>query len=88
MAKTKALPFPSLARCSTDELLDELERRSLGCLLVSLRVEEPNADAWRYRIKGSNVLVGAMSAALTVRMQCVLMERAKWNDDPFAGSVV
>ncbi|GMV78855.1 MAG: hypothetical protein AMXMBFR7_00390 [Planctomycetota bacterium] len=88
MAKTKALPLAPLARHSTDELLDELERRSLGCLVVSLRVEEPNADAWRYRIKGSNVLLGAMSAALTVRMHCVLTERAEWNDDPFAGSVV
>jgi len=69
-----ARPATPLALHSTDALLSELQRRSLGCLCVCLRVEEQGADAWHYRIKGSTILLGAMSAALSVKTQRFLAE--------------
>ncbi|MCW8133844.1 MAG: hypothetical protein KIS92_26085 [Planctomycetota bacterium] len=70
--------LPDLCRFSTQELLDECERRSLGMLCVCLRVEEhPSGfgDTWHYRIKGSNIMLGAMSAAITIKMQKELEKR-------------
>lgn len=52
---------------STEELLDELRRRSLGCLAVCVRAEE-GGDVWRYALKGSPMLLGAMSGAAAVKI--------------------
>ena len=62
------------AHClSTQELVDEIQRRSLGCMIVCVRAEE-RGDAWRYALKGSPVLLGAMSAALGMETQRRLAE--------------
>ncbi|HEY3323169.1 MAG TPA: hypothetical protein VGP72_22135 [Planctomycetota bacterium] len=58
----------ALSFVSTDELMGELKRRSLGCLIVCVRAEE-RGDAWRYSLRGSPVLLGAMSAALSMEIQ-------------------
>ena len=58
---------PALQFASTAELLGEIERRSLGCMLICVRVEE-RGDTWRYAIKGSPIFLGAMSAALNVKL--------------------
>ena len=50
---------------STDDLLRELQCRALGCMIVVMRAEE-SGDTWRYAIKGSPILLGAMSAALNL----------------------
>jgi hypothetical protein len=52
---------------STQELIDEIQRRSLGCMVVSLRADE-RGDQWTYALKGSPILMGAMSAALSMKM--------------------
>jgi len=59
----KALSAQELCCFSTRELLNEIQRRSIGCMVVVMRAEE-GGDSWRYAIKGSPVLLGAMSAAL------------------------
>jgi len=51
---------------TTDELLAEVKRRSLGCMVVCVQVDE-SGDAWQYALKGSPILLGAMSAALSLR---------------------
>ncbi|MCZ7646919.1 MAG: hypothetical protein M5U26_16795 [Planctomycetota bacterium] len=72
--KTQGGAGGALALFSTEDLLGEVQRRSLSCLCVCLRVDEPGSDSWHYRIKGSTILLGAMSAALTVKMQRHLAE--------------
>jgi len=63
----RTLPCALTLHCaSTQELLAEIRRRSLGCMLVCVRAEE-DGDAWHYIIKGSPILMGAMSAALSMQ---------------------
>ena len=57
---------PALACASTQELMAEIRRRSLGCMLVCIRAEE-SGDAWHYELKGSPILLGAMSAAISLK---------------------
>jgi hypothetical protein len=72
---------PNALTCaSTPDLLDELDRRSLGLLCVSLRVEEGGRDHWSYRVKGSSILLGALSAALQMKTRGVLDARAGEGD--------
>ena len=77
-------PINSLQEASTAQLLDELARRSVGCLVVALRAEEPtnakgrekaHADRWYYRVKGSTVLLAAMDAALAIELHRMLHAR-------------
>jgi len=80
----KGAHWPAAAALSTQELLDELERRSLGMLCVCVRIEEERGawgDTWHYRVKGSNVMLGAMSAAITIKMQRVLEDRGQQGQD-------
>lgn len=51
------------------ELADELQRRSIGILMVRLRAGEGNRDEWLYRLKGSRLLVSALSAALSMHIE-------------------
>ena len=55
-----------LSCATTVELIAELKRRSLGCMLACVRAEE-DGDAWHYALKGSPILLGAMSAALSLQ---------------------
>ncbi|HYF49505.1 MAG TPA: hypothetical protein VEJ63_08870 [Planctomycetota bacterium] len=57
---------PTLACATTKDLIDEIRRRSLGCMIVCVRAEE-DGDAWVYALKGSPILMGAMSAALSMQ---------------------
>jgi len=69
MPRPQKRPSPHISTllcASTKELLDELRRRSLGCLIVCVRAEE-DGDAWHYALKGSPILMGAMSAALSMQ---------------------
>lgn len=50
---------------TTEELLEEIRRRSLGCMIAVIRAEE-SGDTWRYALKGSPILLGALSAALNL----------------------
>jgi hypothetical protein len=56
----------ALVCASTHDLLAELRRRSLGCMVVCVRAEE-HGDSWHYALKGSHILLGAMSAALSMQ---------------------
>ena len=58
---------------STADLVREIERRSLGCMFVCVRAEE-HGDAWHYALKGSPILLGAMSAALSLKTSAKLAE--------------
>ncbi len=64
-ARTAACAAP-LHCATTAELLQELKRRSLGCMLICVRPEE-TGDAWHFALKGSSLLLGAMSAALSLK---------------------
>ena len=59
---------------STVELLDELTRRSRGCLIV-VAENHRESHQWRYRIKGSRNLMNTMSAGLTLEMHTELLRR-------------
>ena len=52
-------------------MLEELRRRALGCMIVVVRAEE-RGDVWRYALKGPPILLGAMSAALSLETQRIL----------------
>ena len=56
----------ALECATTEELLTELKRRSLSCMAVCVQVDE-TGDTWQYALKGSPILLGAMSAALSLR---------------------
>ncbi len=43
---------------STEQLMDEVRRRSLGCLLIALQAGEGNTDLWPVQLKGSPALLG------------------------------
>jgi hypothetical protein len=53
---------------SVPELLAEVQRRSLGCLIVIVEGDPAAGDQWTTLSKGSPILMGAMSAAMT--MEC------------------
>ena len=59
---------------NTMELLDELTRRSRGCLIV-LAENHRESHQWLYRIKGSRNLMNTMSAGLTLEMHTELLRR-------------
>jgi len=67
-SRTTRLSADGLSCATTAELLEEVRRRSLGCMVVCVRAEE-DGDAWHYALKGSPILLGAMSAALTMKTQ-------------------
>ena len=71
---------------TTAELIDALRRRSLGCMIVCVRVEE-GGDAWHYALKGSSLLLGAMSAALSLKTSHKISEHRAAGGDEFAGAV-
>jgi hypothetical protein len=78
----KPRTFPhALTLLSTQDLLAELRRRSLGCMIVCVRAEE-DGDVWHYALKGSPILLGAMSAALSMQTQEQLSEMPNPGDDP------
>lgn len=68
---TRAERAPESARgldcATTAELMAELKRRCLGCMVVCVRAEE-SGDAWFYELKGSPILLGAMNAALALKI--------------------
>ena len=66
MARRRRLLSDERQCISTGELIEELRRRSLGCMVVCVRAEE-DGDAWHYALKGSPLLLGAMTAALQIK---------------------
>lgn len=58
---------PGLGFATSDDLMDELRRRSLGCLIATVRADE-RGDTWRCALKGSPILMGALSAALSLEI--------------------
>jgi hypothetical protein len=50
-----------------------------------VRVEEEARDVWRYRLKGSSVLLGAMSAALHLQAEREAERRAAAGLDDLGG---
>ena len=81
----RTLPCASTLVCaSTHDLLAELRRRSLGCMVVCVRAEE-DGDEWHYALKGSPILLGAMSAALSMQTtQRLAPPSPKFGDDAVA----
>ena len=53
----------------------ELERRSVGCALVVLRVNERGGDNWLTRCKGSPCLLSALSVAMAIRLQTEVLRQ-------------
>ena len=53
---------------TTDELVAEIKRRSIGCMVVTIAAGEGNYELWETAIKGSNFLVGAMSVRLELAL--------------------
>jgi hypothetical protein len=72
---------------TTSELIEELRRRSLGCMVVCMRAEE-GGDAWHYALKGSSLLLGAMSAALSLKTSQKISEHRAAGGDEFAGACI
>ena len=69
-------PLP-LAFVQTADLIAELRRRALGCLILTVRAEECDGDVWLSGIKGSPMLIGAMYAALQIQTQAFLEEEQR-----------
>ena len=72
--RTGPLFAVQLSCASTQELIAEIRRRSLGCMVVCIRAEE-DGDAWHCELKGSPILLGAMSAALSIKTSQKLGEQ-------------
>lgn len=53
---------------TTAELIAELNRRSIGCLVVTVGVAEGNTDSWHVSLKGQPPLIAALSAALNIQL--------------------
>jgi hypothetical protein len=68
-------PAAALAECATERLLDELERRSLGCVCVCVRIEAGRGDVWDCRVRGSTVLLGAMTAVASLKASRLVAAR-------------
>lgn len=66
---------PGLRFVTTQALIAELQRRALGCMIAIVRAEE-NGDAWRFSLKGSPILLGALSAALSIEIDKKLRQIA------------
>jgi hypothetical protein len=68
MRKRSARPVcvDSLQAATMNELVHEIKRRSLGCMVICVRPEE-HGDHWHYALKGSPILLGALGAALSLR---------------------
>ncbi|MCY3018233.1 MAG: hypothetical protein NTW87_04270 [Planctomycetota bacterium] len=75
----------ALECATTSELLTELKRRCLACMVVCVRVEA-GGDAWHYALKGSPLLLGAMSAALQLKTAQKLAAEHARGDDGLQGS--
>ena len=65
---------------STEELVAEIKRRSIGCMIVQISAGEGNYEQWQTAIKGSNFLVGAMS----VRLERALHLDRQWHPEASA----
>ena len=63
---------PGLGFVTSEDLMDELRRRSLGCLIATVRADE-KGDSWRCVLKGSPILMGALSASLSIEIEKVLL---------------
>lgn len=50
------------------ELIDEVSRRSVGCIVASMAVDDLNIDSWKNSIKGSPIVLGALSAYLKLEI--------------------
>lgn len=74
----------NLADAGTKELIDEIENRSLSCLVVCVRIEG-GTDAWRFSVKGNGILLGTMMTALQIEINSGLEERSKGGDCSFPG---
>jgi hypothetical protein len=59
---------PPIEEFTSDELIAELRKRSLGCLVVSMRADENGQDEWHYALKGTPILLGAMHAGLHIQI--------------------
>ena len=71
-ARTRTDTAISSLQCATTaELMHELRRRALGCMLIAVKAEE-HGDAWNCVVKGSPILLGAMSAALSLKTKQLL----------------
>lgn len=70
---------------TTDELLDEIQRRSVGLYVCLVKVDEGNNDVWSYRIKGSVPLMGAMSSALAMEIEKTI-QRTQTNEGGYGQS--
>lgn len=67
----------SIDLATSEELLDELQRRSIGLFVCIVKVDEGNVDTWDYRIKGSIPLMSAMSGALSREIEKNISERTQ-----------
>lgn len=71
MPRKTASSCTVLQTATTKELLAELRRRALGCMVICVKAEE-DGDTWHCALKGSSILLGAMSAALSMKTKQML----------------
>ena len=81
MSMNVKLP-PPLAQYTTEELLDELVRRSIGGVWVGVRMEENRVlpEKWQWRTKGSPYLTKAALAFVLDKLLAQDRETMKHQD--------
>ena len=67
----------ALQEVTLSELLDELRRRSVGCVALAVVIGEGGKDEWHYSIKGSSPLVCALVGSLYGEVGRVVMEKSQ-----------
>ena len=63
MGKKAQVNMAPVQELTVEDLMAELERRSIACMMITVNAG-PKGEQWHYRVKGSPILTGAMSAVL------------------------
>ncbi len=63
---------PVLAEVATDELIAEIKRRSLACVITAVKIGGTNKDEWQCAIKGSPIMLGTVCAFQALKIEDAL----------------
>lgn len=63
-----------LAEFTSEELLDELSRRSIACQICLMQGSTANGEVWKWRVKGSLLMQNAINIHMCLKVQQHLQE--------------
>jgi hypothetical protein len=73
---------PNLIEYSTEELIKELKDRSVGCVIVSMKVSPNGKDEWNFSCKGSTIMIGSMLGYQDVSLKKAMGQKIE-PDNPY-----